>query len=60
MDMQVFPKDPLLLQTGRLTVGIEDEGIKWLILVLSLVGLLLLLLLFIAAKTVVNYIITLE
>ena len=59
MDMQVFPKDPLLLQTGRQTLGIEDEGIKWLILVLSLVGLLLVLL-FIAAKTVVNYIITLE
>lgn len=57
--MQVFAKDPLLLQRGRMTPGIEDEGIKWLILVLSLVDLLLLLL-FIAAKTIVKYVITLE
>lgn len=57
MDMQVFTRVPLFLQTGRMTLGIKEEEIKHLILVLRLVGLLSL---FKAAKIIVNYVIKLE
>lgn len=55
--MQEFTRVPLFLQTGRMTLGIKEEEIKDLILVLRLVGLLSL---FKAAKIIVNYVIKLE